>query len=1014
MLIPNLDMTTGSSVRVTVRAFNKAGLYEQVNSDSITISPNPKLYVYDGPNEVDIDYQKSLSSMEGNWRYSDNCEIDSVEWAVERIDGKIVQKFQSVPSDLHHFYSDLISLKNGVTYVNIIRTIDALGRVHESRSNGVAVRIQPPLPGFVRDGPGKDIDYQESTNQLQVNWDAFGKPNSKDPTEKIIRYEVAIGNDVRFEETRSNVHYFVDVGLTNKYIFEGLNLTSKTVTYYATVRAFSQAGSYQDGMSNGIKVGFKEVLTAGNVEYNTAQYMTDRISISWSGFEADMGIDHFEVGISSKQPFYPNGTQDCDIFRDSDRVFDTKAMENVGRDTFRDIKQLSLLHGHTYFVTVFAADVTGKCIGSTGRSVIIDTSPPEEGMVTIEGKYYDNVVYIKYNDQIGINWKRYRDNESDISGYDVKLFSSTTCYDDGVDPDDKPDIYTMKKSINVKTESKTMLYELSLQESETYLVKVTAYNEAGLKTSSVSKHIRCDTTPPLSGTVKVGDNWLKESAFQPFTDKLNGTIAIAYSEEAYQCQRQRNLDLKSELEPMKGRFQPECVALSDSKLKIEIRHDDNLRGIIKGGVESLERKIMAGNYSSKLKIAKGKQMVTTIFLASGSQFVREVLDFQVKQNQSVIDYGISNTSNSFSNNSSFDNSTEFKTTELLNNTNKFNERSKDDLSGNMSQIAHKAKSSALVLDDIFGIAFHIPGYTVDQQWYIFVSVFDQYVSSSKQIPIDFDPTATYTEYTIQLSNSTFSGRNIWNVEFFIKYGQVAEFSGLKFEKRGTFGVYNWNENDYIPPIENIDFPIAFESSSFIEFMKEPLPADKPCMFGSSFYEKDSYIQEFWVKVSTHENETDSSLEGYSLYSTFCHRCSENCNIGCRQTCEPPAREYDILSFTVKNLNLTAAKMSGDRTNGSAVQYDAETYFIHTIIVNSAGLNTHSISKGVMIDVTPPVFNYVRCVDPLSSMEEPSLYQGSNDSLRAYWDCNEDVGQIEDYKIDAGSLPGTRRCNCNHF
>jgi hypothetical protein len=381
--------------------------------------------------------------------------------------------------------------------------------------------------------------------------------------------------------------------------------------------------------------------------------------------------------------------------------------------------------------------------------------------------------------------------------------------------------------------------------------------------------------------------------------------------------------------------------------------------------------------------------------------VKEALDFEIKENHSTIDYGIGNNSDTFSNNSSFEN---FKT-DVLNNTNKFNERPKDNFSSNKSRTG-KTISSELVLDDIFGIEFHIPGYTVNQQRYIFVSVFDQYVSSSRQIPIDFDPTTRYTEYTIQLSNSTFSGKNIWNVKFFIDAQQVAEFSGLKFEERGTFGVYNWNENDYVPPIENNDFPIAFETSSFIEIMKDPLPANKPCMFGSSFYENDSYIQEIWVRVSNHENETDSSLEGYSLYSTFCKKCSENCNIGCRQACQSPLKEYDILSFTIKNLNLTTAKMSGDRTNGSAVQYDAETYFIHAIIVNSAGLTTHSVSKGFMIDVTPPVFNYVRCVDPLSSTEEPSLYQGSNDSLRAYWDCNEDVSQIKNYKIDAGTLPGT--------
>ncbi|XP_062588030.1 uncharacterized protein LOC134249701 [Saccostrea cucullata] len=730
--------------------------------------------------------------------------------------------------------------------------------------------------------------------------------------------------------------------------------------------------------------------------------MTDKISVSWSGFEADMGIDHFEVGISSRPPLYPNGTHDCYTFRDFDEVFNTKKMEGVGKDTFKDLKQLSLLHGHSYFVTVIAADVTGKCVGSTGKAVIIDTSPPEKGNVTIRGKYSDNIVYIKHYDQITIEWNGFQDNESGILEYEIKLYSSTTCYDDGSDPEKNTDIHTPEKAVTVKTENKITFYELSLKQFKTYIVKVTAKSKAGLQTSSLSEYIKCDTTPPTKGTVKVGDSWFKEAAFQPFTDKLNGTIALAHSEMAYQCQSQRPLDAQNELEPMKGRFRTECVITSDSKVKIEIRHDDNLRGIIKGGVKSIKKEIIAGNYSSKLTTARGKQMVTSIFLATGSQFVKEELDFQVKENQTDIDYDLNNTlSDSFSNITNFETSN----MEMLNDSKMLNKSTVNSgMSKNINHTSNVEKSSVLGLNDIFGIGFHIPGYTKDKQWFVFVWVFDQYISTSRQIPIDFDPTVSNVEYTIQLTNSTFVGKNVWNVKYFIQSEQIAEFNGLRFEEYGTFGVYNWNENEYVPPIENIDFPVAFEASSTIEIMKEPIPADKPCMFGSSFFEKDSFIQEFWVKVSEYENETDTSFDDYLLYASFCQKCTENCNIGCRQDCKPSMTEFEILQFTIENLNLTASKMSGDRTNGSAVQYDSTTYFIHTLIVNSAGITTHSASKGVIIDNTPPEFNYVRCVDPLSSTEEPSLYQGSNDSLRAYWDCKEDVGQIVDYKIDAGTSP----------
>jgi hypothetical protein len=132
---------------------------------------------------------------------------------------------------------------------------------------------------------------------------------------------------------------------------------------------------------------------------------------------------------------------------------------------------------------------------------------------------------------------------------------------------------------------------------------------------------------------------------------------------------------------------------------------------------------------------------------------------------------------------------------------------------------------------------------------------------------------------------------------------------------------------------------------------------------------------------------------------------DNCNIGCSKDCEPSSFEFEQISLYVENLNLSISKMVGDRTNESTGTFNGSTHFLHVIAVNAAGLQSHAISKGIMVDITPPKFNYVRCVDPLSPIQEPSLYQGSNDSLRAYWDCDEDVAEITEYRIVAGTRKG---------
>jgi len=59
----------------------------------------------------------------------------------------------------------------------------------------------------------------------------------------------------------------------------------------------------------------------------------------------------------------------------------------------------------------------------------------------------------------------------------------------------------------------------------------------------------------------------------------------------------------------------------------------------------------------------------------------------------------------------------------------------------------------------------------------------------------------------------------------------------------------------------------------------------------------------------------------------------------------------------------------------------------------------------MVDTTPPDLQYVRCVDPSNSMDEPSNYQGTNSSMGAYWECSEDVGDIVEYVIQIGTQPG---------
>jgi len=98
--------------------------------------------------------------------------------------------------------------------------------------------------------------------------------------------------------TRSNVHYFVNVGLNRSHTFLHLNLTEKIVRYYITVRAYSEAGSFVEGYSNGMRVGFDDDIDRGFISVKKFPSQTDTMEISWSGFQADIQIIDYKVAIS--------------------------------------------------------------------------------------------------------------------------------------------------------------------------------------------------------------------------------------------------------------------------------------------------------------------------------------------------------------------------------------------------------------------------------------------------------------------------------------------------------------------------------------------------------------------------------------------------------------------------------------------------------------------------------------------------------------------------------------------
>ena len=97
----------------------------------------------------------------------------------------------------------------------------------------------------------------------------------------------------------------------------------------------------------------------------------------------------------------------------------------------------------------------------------------------------------------------------------------------------------------------------------------------------------------------------------------------------------------------------------------------------------------------------------------------------------------------------------------------------------------------------------------------------------------------------------------------------------------------------------------------------------------------------------------------------------------------------------------------DTSNGSSAldTFNSPAYYINVKVVNFAGAETIRSSPAITIDDTPPHFTTIGCVDPDHSMTEPDVYQSTTSAVGAYWDCEEDISQIERYHIMVGTTLG---------
>lgn len=1007
IFIGGLELIEGSRVYATARIYNKAGLYSLTTSDPIVISPNPVLSVIDGPGKNDLDYQSELNVLQGKWSYSDPCPIADAEWEVEDLTGNVLQSFKKIPGNQPFFFNDELNTINGYLYFNKIRTRDALNRIRESVSDGVAVRIQTPDPGYVRDGVGEDIEYQQSVHELSCNWDSFGNSNSKSPTQHIVRYEVAIGNDRRYSKTRSNVHYFVDVGLNNFFTFKNLNLTSKLVTYYITVRAYSEAGSFEEGYSNGVRVGFEEGIVAGTVEVLPYQFETGKISVSWSSFMSDIGIKYYMLAISTNIFNIANTSVPCQDIESFREEFDVYNLTNVGLNNDRTIDKLTLIHNTVYYPTVIGVDESEMCMVVTGAPVRVDTSPPniQFSKLLLNNRESEgtNLTYITDLSRLSVQWDNVTDDESGIRSIILSVEGINNC----------PEATTVKRSdfkvseITVIDDNKLTLYDLGLFPKNYYFIKLSIQNRAGLKSEMFSPMLLVDTTPPFTGTVKIGRDWKSKSSFQFADDNIHAFTAIAKSEESYTCPNQLSVfpdDKNNEihLHNLKAEFSQESIKYKENSIVLKVGYNIPLTKVIKGGIKSDRFLLREGNFTFKATTAGGKNIISTFSLSSLSDVGDNVdLSPPLPDNfdTSKINFtdnieNVENATGEYDNTSNSANDTSYNTTETITFT--------STQSPKHGYNSSNAVNSNGQLEDMdrYGFGIHVLGelQTNAKKWDCLFWAVDRFKTVQQWVTLDLDPMKSNNEYIFRVTKEVSPTKVFYDITLIVNGEVKSTIHGMQYPDEVQIFSKASNIDGYEEPL--IDPFNPFRSQIEVFQIKMPTESEKPCLYGTGFYDGDSGIQEMWIGVSDSLNDTDN-ISPMTLYKKYCLPCKDNCYYGCDPNCieANTSTEFEINEIDITGLSLQSTEMTSNSSLGPT-----KTYYVNIKMKNFAGDESMATSNPIMIDKSPPVCEYIRCVDPKHSKDEPTEYIGSDSMIGAYWSCTEDISQIKQYIVSVGTAP----------
>ena len=360
----NTVIHDGAKYYVTVKAFTSKGLSSSWSSDGFVLDSSPPEKVMVKVSHSVVDEVHGKFSLDASWNGVEDKEsgVTSSTVCLGTVPGSCVTEPITVDNATESFINDFYP-EQGMTYYLNVKVNNGAGLATVLTSEEFMIDISPPSPGIVIDGVGRDSDFTNSTDTLEVQWSGFVE------TESTVTHctwtAVEISKHVNGSKHERTVF---EIAVNNSGSFQKGDLALMAgKKYVSKIRCFNEDGFSSVAESDGINVDvtpplqgliFNGLSKTSEVDFQSS---LSKVETTWVAFQ------DIESGIMGYRWCVGTSPGRCDL----------NEFQWVGKKTSASNKNITLLADQRYYVTVEAVNGAGMTSQASSDGFIVDTSPPE-------------------------------------------------------------------------------------------------------------------------------------------------------------------------------------------------------------------------------------------------------------------------------------------------------------------------------------------------------------------------------------------------------------------------------------------------------------------------------------------------------------------------------------------------------------------------------------------------------------------------------------------------------------